>query len=237
MFGDVLKVPRHPRLHQQQHTLSLPPCLVSRANAGKHATYTGPLHSRPSPSCRCCASNVISPLPSPRRLRRASLLPLRFRCILHSSCPPFVMATPSTGTVTVKESPLPPPTGDPLSPEQWVTLLAFADAVVPSIAPSVTATPATQLAVDANDYATALAQVQQLAGPDVEPNLSAEYLAETPSACPGFRENIHRLMAQYIPADTRKQLLMVLNVLKSVQGAQMSSHPTNWIPVRDRAHF
>ncbi|GME25144.1 Glucose-methanol-choline oxidoreductase [Neofusicoccum parvum] len=130
------------------------------------------------------------------------------------------MAAPSAETVSVRESPLPPLAGEnPLSPAQWTTLLAFADAVVPSIAPSATAAPATQLAVDANDYATALANVQHLAGPDVDPDLSAEYLAETPSACPAFRENIHRLMAQHIPVDVRKQLLMVLNVLDTRPGA------------------
>lgn len=133
------------------------------------------------------------------------------------------MAESSTGPVTIKDSPLPPLAGeDPLSPAQWTTLLAFADAVVPSIAPSTIAKPSTQLAVDANTYATTLAGVQQLAGPDVDPQLSAEYLAETPSACPAFRDNIRRLMAQYIPADVRKQLLMALNVLELVCSADTS---------------
>ncbi|KAH7055889.1 hypothetical protein B0J12DRAFT_435294 [Macrophomina phaseolina] len=138
------------------------------------------------------------------------------------------MAESSTGPVTIKDSPLPPLAGeDPLSPAQWTTLLAFADAVVPSIAPSTIAKPSTQLAVDANTYATTLAGVQQLAGPDVDPQLSAEYLAETPSACPAFRDNIRRLMAQYIPADVRKQLLMALNVLDTRPGALvMTGYPT-----------
>ncbi|KAL1642945.1 hypothetical protein SLS58_005187 [Diplodia intermedia] len=126
---------------------------------------------------------------------------------------------PSVETVTVKESPLPLLGDDPLSPAQWATLLAFADAVVPSIAPSATANPASQLAIGANDYATRLSNVQQLAGPDVAPELSAQYLAETPSACPAFRENIHRLMAQYIPADVRKQFLAVFGVLNTRPGA------------------
>ncbi|KAL0259586.1 hypothetical protein SLS55_005323 [Diplodia seriata] len=126
---------------------------------------------------------------------------------------------PSVETVTVKESPLPLLGDDPLSPAQWATLLAFADAVVPSIAPSATANPASQLAIGANDYATRLANVQQLAGPDVAPELSAQYLAETPSACPAFRENIQRLMAQYIPADVRKQLLAIFGVLNTRPGA------------------
>lgn len=124
---------------------------------------------------------------------------------------------PSVETVTVKESPLPLPGDDPLSPAQWATLLAFADAVVPSIAPSASANPTTQLATGANDYATTLAHVQQLAGPDVAAELPAQYLAESPSASPAFRENIHRLMAQYIPADVRKQLLAVFDVLELVQ--------------------
>ncbi|KAK7722667.1 hypothetical protein SLS57_004872 [Botryosphaeria dothidea] len=130
------------------------------------------------------------------------------------------MANSSAGTVAVKESPLPPPTGeDPLSPAQWTTLLAFADAVVPSIAPSATAKLSTQLAVDANAYATTLAHVQQFAGPDVNAQLSADYLAEKPSECLAFRDSIRRLMAQYIPADVRKQLLMVLTVLDTRAGA------------------
>lgn len=123
---------------------------------------------------------------------------------------------PPVDSVTVKESPLPQSGDDPLSPAQWATLLAFADAVVPSIAPSATADPATQLAVGANEYATTLANVQQLVGPDVAPELPAQYLAEMPSASPAFRENIRRLMAQYIPVDVRKQFLGVFDILKLV---------------------
>ncbi|KAK0658213.1 Long-chain-alcohol oxidase FAO2 [Lasiodiplodia hormozganensis] len=126
---------------------------------------------------------------------------------------------PPVDSVTVKESPLPQSGDDPLSPAQWATLLAFADAVVPSIAPSATADPATQLAVGANEYATTLANVKQLAGPDVAPELPAQYLAEMPSASPAFRENIRRLMAQYIPVDVRKQFLGVFDILNTRPGA------------------
>lgn len=112
----------------------------------------------------------------------------------------------------IRESPLPPlPAIDPLSPQQWQTLLAVADAIIPSIEPIANVDKESQLG-----QFTALTRVRQLAGPSVSPQLPAEFLAESPSYTPGFRQNIQRVLADYMPADQRRLLVFVLTSLESV---------------------
>ncbi|KAL1388838.1 hypothetical protein HDK64DRAFT_253423 [Phyllosticta capitalensis] len=115
----------------------------------------------------------------------------------------------------IRESPLPPlPAIDPLSPQQWQTLLAVADAIIPSIEPIANVDKESQLG-----QFTALTRVRQLAGPSVSPQLPAEFLAECPSYTPGFRQNIQRVLADYMPADQRRLLVFVLTSLETRAGA------------------
>lgn len=43
--------------------------------------------------------------------------------------------------------------------------------------------------------------------------LISEYLAESATSCPGFREAIHRLLAEQIHTQGKKELLSVLDAL------------------------
>lgn len=116
--------------------------------------------------------------------------------------------------VSPKAAPLPPiPGQDPLSPAQWKTLLAIADAIIPTIAPIASAHAQKELPVGPNEYATAISTLRGLA-PDSEGEGLAElYLRESASSNPAFREAIHRLVALYMPTKSRNELGFVLNIL------------------------
>jgi len=112
-------------------------------------------------------------------------------------------------------SPLPPlPQADPFTPAQWRTLLAIADAVVPSIRPASTAHASTELAVADHAYSTALTTIQTIALDSNTTDLAKSYLEERPSTLPAFRDSLHRLFGLYLPRDSLKQLTLILSLLE-----------------------
>lgn len=114
---------------------------------------------------------------------------------------------------------MPPlPSEDPLTAAQWKTLLAISDAVIPSIKPVSVANARVEIAVVDNEYSTAVSALRALA-PDDEPNAETavrEYLADNASSNPAFKEELQRIFAMYMPQSTKKELLMVLNILEYV---------------------
>jgi hypothetical protein len=122
-----------------------------------------------------------------------------------------------TEAVSPKATPLPPlPSEDPLTPAQWKTLLAISDAVIPAVKPMSTANARTEAAVKDNDYPTAVSALRGLT-PENDPDADTaakEYLADYASSNPAFKLELQRIFAMYMPQSTRKELIMVLNVLK-----------------------
>ncbi|KAF2461906.1 putative long chain fatty alcohol oxidase [Lineolata rhizophorae] len=133
---------------------------------------------------------------------------------------------PSVTTSAPAPSPLPPlSTADPLTAEQWRTFLAIADAVVPSIVSE--GDPSSTIPVMAtgfDDVVGTLARgMPKSAGADAANDqdrtaLARDYLAESASSNPGFKPTAWRMLAQ-MPADARKQLTGVLNLLNSRPGS------------------
>lgn len=123
----------------------------------------------------------------------------------------------STEPVSPKSSPLPPlPAENPLTPAQWKTLLAIADAVIPAIKPVSTANAGTEIAVDDNEYSKAVSVLRGLT-PEDDPDADTaakEYLANNASSSPAFQLELHRVLAMYMPQDVKRQLTTVLNVLE-----------------------
>jgi hypothetical protein len=108
-----------------------------------------------------------------------------------------------TEPISPKATPLPPlPTEDPLTPAQWKTLLAITDAVIPAIKPISTAISALRALTPEND-------------PDAD-TAAKEYLADYASSNPAFQSELQRIFAMYMPQSTKKELCMVLNILKYV---------------------
>jgi hypothetical protein len=120
-----------------------------------------------------------------------------------------------TETVSPKAAPLPPlPVQDPLTPEQWRTLFAIADTIIPSIQSGAVRHSKGVLSVSANDYSKAVAKLQDLASPHEDPSLAESYLSERASSNPAFRDTLNRFFGFYAPQKTRNEIQLVLNILK-----------------------
>lgn len=122
-----------------------------------------------------------------------------------------------TEAVSPKATPLPPlPAEDPLSEGQWKTLLAIADAFIPALKPIATARVTTELAVKDNDYSAAVGALKSLT-PDSDPDADAAakgYLDDYASSNPAFKQEFQRIFGVCMPHSLRKEVGMVLNVLK-----------------------
>jgi hypothetical protein len=122
----------------------------------------------------------------------------------------------ASSTHTPLPAPLPElPSEDPLTPRQWETLFAICDVVIPSIK-GVGVDGSQDSASAANgEYRQAFEQIQNslplsTSGSDV---ITREYLEETPSAIPAFREAVVRLFTYQLAYSEKRQLLIILHVL------------------------
>jgi hypothetical protein len=121
----------------------------------------------------------------------------------------------STDIIIPTAAPLPPlPAADPLTAAQWKTLLAIADAVIPSIQPFSKARPSVELAVPDAAYVTALSTLRGLAPQGTDEKVLEAYLKESASSDPAFRESFRRIVAEYMPQSSRGEFGMILNILK-----------------------
>jgi hypothetical protein len=121
----------------------------------------------------------------------------------------------TSAPVSPKDSPLPPvPAEDPITKDQWRTLLSLADCIIPSIQPSSIAQPTSQLAVSDPDYGTALGKIEQYAVADGGNGLAKKYLEEKASDIPAFTENLRRILTFYVPTDMKKEFQLGLTLLK-----------------------
>ena len=122
----------------------------------------------------------------------------------------------------IKDSPLGDlPKDDPLTKDQWRTLLAIADTVVPAIIESTKpSTPFKAIAVESKRYAGIVATIDKYARESEHvnktENLTQEYLAERPSKIPGFRDALYRFLALNTPPDQVRMIGIILNLLKYV---------------------
>jgi molybdopterin-guanine dinucleotide biosynthesis protein A len=118
--------------------------------------------------------------------------------------------------VTIKSSPVAPiPGEDPLTKDQWRTLMAIADTVVPTVVEkSKGKTAFKALAVDSVDYSRALTTIEKHASHSQRRDIASEYLKERPSQLPAFREAVHRFLALNTPHDLLKLMQTGLNLLQ-----------------------
>ncbi|KAF1837438.1 long chain fatty alcohol oxidase [Decorospora gaudefroyi] len=127
-----------------------------------------------------------------------------------------------TEPVSPKATPLPPlPSEDPLTPAQWKTILAIADAVIPALKPTSTSKAVTDIAVPDAVYSTAITKlgVLSLEADDDADNAAKEYLESNASQDPAFRAELQRVFAMYMPDSQKKELRMLLNVLNTRAGS------------------
>ena len=112
------------------------------------------------------------------------------------------------------ESPLPPPPeGEVLTAAQWRTLMAIADAIIPSI--EVSTTPShDKLSVQASEYANAVERIKKNIPASSHENAAQNYLQESASSTPGFRDSVHRQLGHYVREDAIKAIRVILSALE-----------------------
>ena len=124
------------------------------------------------------------------------------------------MTTTQLNAISPLEAPLPPPRkGEALTDSQWVTLMAIADTLVPSIGVSSKDSPNT-LGLPKSDYASTEETVRSRLPPTEDANLATRYLSENPSSVPGFRELLSRFMRDYLHTEAQKGIRIVLSALE-----------------------
>jgi len=107
----------------------------------------------------------------------------------------------------------PPPEGEVLTAAQWRTLMAIADAVIPSI--EVSSTPSTRkLAIQTSEYASAIERIQHLISVPAPTETAQRLLQENASSTPGFKESIHRQLGHYLREDAVKGIRVILSALE-----------------------
>lgn len=107
------------------------------------------------------------------------------------------------------------PKGDFFNETQWAVLMAFADAVVPSItAQSKVTDEKLQRRMSDREYQQVVqSNKDSLAGsPSDGESLFKEYLDDRPSKNPAFRDHCVRTVAS-VPESDRKQLALALSLL------------------------
>lgn len=124
------------------------------------------------------------------------------------------MTSKQLNIIAPLDTPLPPPPdGQLLTESQWTTLMAIADAVIPSIEVSSTLSNSS-LCLAPSEYASAIDTITQRLPAHTDPNLTQRFLQENASSVPGFRELIHRTLGEFIREDARKGIRVMLSALE-----------------------
>lgn len=112
------------------------------------------------------------------------------------------------------DTPLPPPPGGQvLTESQWTTLMAIADAVIPSIEVSSTLSNSS-LCLAPSEYASAVETITQRLPGQTDPHLTQRFLQENASSVPGFRELVQRILGDNLREDARKGMRVILSALE-----------------------
>ena len=108
--------------------------------------------------------------------------------------------------------PLPPPlAGNTLTEDQWITLLAIADTIIPSIG-SDSDLPSSKLQLSSSDFEAARLALHQ--DRTVRKESLASYIDESPSSLPAFKALLARTLNLYLREDAKKGLRALLSALK-----------------------
>lgn len=114
------------------------------------------------------------------------------------------------------ETPLPDaPAEQFFTDDQWTTLMAIMDAIIPSIGRQAAAgSNPSQLTVSDVDYNMAAEDLKKNVTDAPQGDSLERYLEEKPSDNPKFHELLQRSLIHYSPEDARKGLAFILSALK-----------------------
>lgn len=112
------------------------------------------------------------------------------------------------------DTPLPPiPDGEVLTESQWTTLMAIADAIIPTIEVS-SILSNSSLCLAPSEYASTVEAIAQRLPAQTDPELTQRFLQENASSVPGFRELLQRTLREYMREDARKGIRVILSALE-----------------------
>lgn len=127
------------------------------------------------------------------------------------------METTTTSMIAPLITPLPsPPAKSYYSEQQWTTLMAIMDTVIPSIkrASATTDSNISSDPIPDENFNIAFDELKRtITNPPSEETLT-EYLAEKPSDNPEFHELVNRMLMDYSREDARKGFSVLLSALK-----------------------
>ena len=124
------------------------------------------------------------------------------------------MTSTQLNLIAPLDTPLPPPPdGQVLSESQWTTLMAIADAIIPSLQVSSTLSNSS-LCIDPSEYMSAVKTITERLPAETDPGLTETFLQENASSVPGFRELLQRTLGEYMREDARKGIRVILTALE-----------------------
>ncbi|RAL14814.1 choline dehydrogenase [Aspergillus homomorphus CBS 101889] len=136
---------------------------------------------------------------------------------------------PEAARYTPREVVIPPvPATEVLTDLQWETILALADAVVPSIRAAADNAPSTtHYTVTDADFESATATLTDtLSVSEASAGVARAYLEESASALPQFREGLQRLLADYVHKEGQNGIRFILDVLNTRAGSLLLTGST-----------
>lgn len=117
------------------------------------------------------------------------------------------MTTTELNLLKPLDSPLPPPPkGEVLTAAQWRTFLSIADAIIPNIEVSTTASH-DRLTIQASEYTNAIQQIEKNIPVASDVSAAKRYLQESASTTPGFKEAVHRQLGHYVREDSLRGIV------------------------------
>ena len=135
------------------------------------------------------------------------------------------MTSTQLNLITPLDAPLPsPPEGEVLTKSQWITLLAIADTIIPSIDMPTSASPH-KLCLQKGEYTAAIHTLGKKTSTPRSTNLELpeRYLQERASSIPEFRQLLRRTLGDFVREDARKGIRVILSALEYVYKVQSKS--------------
>ncbi|KAI9818614.1 MAG: hypothetical protein M1832_004387 [Thelocarpon impressellum] len=119
-----------------------------------------------------------------------------------------------------------PPAGEALTPEQWTTLLALADTVVPAVCRSSAPGFTPQLGLSDADYESTKRELRETMANPPDDAVLEQFLAESATTDPAFRRELHRTLAAHVRVDSRRGIAFLLNALNTRVGSLLFNGST-----------
>ncbi|KAL6720541.1 hypothetical protein ACLMJK_002465 [Lecanora helva] len=136
------------------------------------------------------------------------------------------MTSTQLSIITPLDTPLPPPlAGEVLTEAQWVTFLAIADTIVPSIEVSSGANDH-KLCLQASEFTNAIDMVKSGVRSELKDSVPQAYLQENASSIPQFRDLLRRTLSDNLREDAKKGIRVILSALNTRAGCLLTTGHT-----------